>query len=141
KFLGAYVLYCICMACFAVYALVLSFFATPQWIQIFCTLLGLLLYGAALIAINIFISALTESQMVAAIAGMGAGILIYMFNRLADSVAFDWLKSIINGVSFENRYNSFTTGVLNIADVVFFLSATALFLFFTIRIFDKKRWG
>ena len=60
KFLGAFVLYAICSAIFLLYAVVISFFATPEWSVILCTFIGLLLFGAALLAINIFISSLTE---------------------------------------------------------------------------------
>ena len=54
KFLGAFVLYAICSAIFLLYAVVISFFATPEWSVILCTFIGLLLFGAALLAINIF---------------------------------------------------------------------------------------
>ena len=141
KFLGAFILYFICCCIFLVYALVISFFTTPEWSVIICTFIGMLLLGAALIAINVFISVLTESMVIAAVIGMGAGLVISMTNYLVSLIPIEWIKNIINKINFLSYYENFTYGILSIVDVVFFLSVTALFLFFTVRVLDKRRWG
>ena len=141
KFLGAFILYFICCCIFLVYALVISFFTTPEWSVIICTFIGMLLLGASLIAINVFISVLTESMVIAAVIGMGAGLVISMTNYLVSLIPIEWIKNIINKINFLSYYENFTYGILSIVDVVFFLSVTALFLFFTVRVLDKRRWG
>ena len=141
KFLGAFILYFICCCIFLVYALVISFFTTPEWSVIICTFIGMLLLGAALIAINVFISVLTESMVIAAVIGMGAGLVISMTNYLVSLISVEWIKNIINKINFLSYYENFTYGILSIVDVVFFLSVTALFLFFTVRVLDKRRWS
>ncbi len=141
KFLGAFILYAICCCIFLLYAIVISFFAAPQWSVILCTFLGLLLLGGSLIAINIFISVLTESMVIAAVIGMGVGLVISMTNYLISLISVEWITNILNKINFLNYYENFTYGVLSIVDVVFFLSVTALFLFFTVRALDKKRWS
>lgn len=141
KFMGAFILYFICCCIFLVYALVISFFTTPEWSVIICTFIGMLLLGAALIAINVFISVLTESMVIAAVIGMGAGLVISMTNYLVSLIPIEWIKNIINKINFLSYYENFTYGILSIVDVVFFLSVTALFLFFTVRVLDKRRWS
>ena len=141
KFLGAFILYALCSVIFLVYAIVISFFTTPQWAVVLCTELGLLLLGAALIAINVFISSLTESMIIAAVAGMGIGLLIYMMSSFADYITIDWISAIITKIDFVTYYTNFTYGMLNITDIVFFLSVAGLFLFFTTRILEKRRWS
>ena len=141
KFLGAFILYFICCCIFLVYALVISFFTTPEWSVIICTFIGMLLLGASLIAINVFISVLTESMVIAAVIGMGAGLVISMTNYLVSLIPVEWIKNIINKINFLSYYENFTYGILSIVDVVFFLSVTALFLFFTVRVLDKRRWS
>ena len=76
KFLGAFAVYAICCMIFFVYGLVISFFTAPDWAVIICTTIGLLFLGGAFIAIDVFISSLTESQVIAAIVGMAAGLVI-----------------------------------------------------------------
>lgn len=141
KFLGAFTLFAICCGIFLVYAVVISFFASPEWSVILCTLLGLLLLGGSLIAINVFISVLTESMVIAAVIGMGVGLIISMTNYLISLIPVEWITNILNKINFLSYYENFTYGVLSVVDVVFFLSVTALFLFFTVRVLEKRRWS
>ena len=141
KFLGAFVMYTICTCIFLVYAIVISFFAQPQWSVILCTFLGTLLLGGSMIAINVFISVLTESQVVAAVLGMGVGLIISMMSYFVSLVSIEWIKTVLEKISFMSYYENFTYGILSITDVVFFLSVIALFLFFTVRALEKRRWS
>ena len=52
-----------------------------------------------------------------------------------------FLQDLVYGLSFYTRYANFTLGLLNIADVIFFLSVSGLFIFFTVRVLEKKRWS
>ena len=141
KFIACFVLYALCCAIFVVYALIIAIFTTPDWVVLFTTLLGVLLMGAALIAIDLFISALTESQAVAAIFAIGAGLLIYMIDSLASLVNVDFIKNILYGISFNQYFYPFTVGIITLSGVVFFLSVTGLFLFLSARVFEKRRWS
>lgn len=141
KFLGALILFAICSLIFVVYALVISFFTSPDWAVVLCTVLGLLLLGSALIAIDIFISVLTESMIISAVAGMGVGLLIYMLSNLSSNITVDWIATIVKKIDFLTYYTNFTYGMLNLTDIVFFLSVTGLFLFFTARVLEKRRWS
>ena len=141
KFLGAFVMYTICTCIFLVYAIVISFFAQPQWSVILCTFLGTLLLGGSMIAINVFISVLTESQVVAAVLGMGVGLIISMMSYFVSLVSIEWIKTVLEKISFMSYYENFTYGILSIVDVIFFLSVTGLFLFFTVRVLERRRWS
>lgn len=141
KFLGAFILFAIISLIFVVYALVISFFTAPDWAVVLCTFVGLLLLGASLIAINVFISVLTESMIISAVAGMGVGLLIYMLSNLTNYITVDWISTIVKKIDFLTYYTNFTYGMLNLTDIVFFLSVTGLFLFFTARVLEKRRWS
>ena len=141
KFLGALILFAICSLIFVVYALVISFFTSPDWAVVLCTVLGLLLLGSALIAIDIFISVLTESMIISAVAGMGVGLLIYMLSNLSSNITVDWIATIVKKIDFLTYYTNFTYGMLHLTDIIFFLSVTGLFLFFTARVLEKRRWS
>lgn len=141
KFLGAFVLYAICSLIFFVFSVVIAFFTAPDWSVILCTYIGLLLFGAALIAINIFISVLTESMIVAAVFGMAVGFVILMMTTFTSLIPFEWLSATLEKINFITYYVNFSYGLLNITDIVFFLSAAALFIFFTVRVLEKRRWS
>ena len=103
--------------------------------------LAMLLLGAALIAIGMFISALTENQVIAAVGGFAAGFSLILVDSLSTLVTIDWLSSFISGLSFMVRYDEFTSGILDISNVLFFVSVCAVFIFFTVRVFEKRRWS
>ena len=98
KFLAAFLMFAMCNVIYLIYAVVISFFAQPQWSVILCTLLGTLLLGASMIAINVFISVLTESQVVAAVLGMGAGLLISMMSYFVNNISIQWISAVLPSV-------------------------------------------
>lgn len=141
KFLGAFTLYGICCVMFLVYGLIITIFVVPDWTVILSMTLGFLLFGGALIAINIFISALTESQVIAAICGMAVGLVVYLFNTIISMVQVEWIATILNKLSFINYFSNYAYGLLDFSGIVYFISVIALFLFLTIRVFEKRRWS
>ena len=141
KFLAAFVLYALCNVIFLLFAVFIAMFTTPDWAIIFTTMLGMLLMGAALIAIDLFISALTESQAIAAVFAIGAGLLIYMIDSLASLISVDFIKNILYSISFNRQFYSFTSGIITLSGVVFFLSVAGGFLFLCVRVFEKRRWS
>lgn len=141
KFLGALTLYACCVAVFLLYTLIICFFTTPDWAIILCTFLGLFLLGAALIAIDIFVSALTESQVIAAVIGIAVGLFIYMLDSLASLSNSAFVTNLVNAISFNKNYTNFTYGILSLSNVLFFVSIIAIFNFLTIRVLEKKRWS
>ena len=141
KFFGAFLLYCICNAIYILYAIILSFYATPDWAVFLTTMLGMLLMGGALIAIDMFISALTESQVIAAVVSIGIGLLIYMLDSLSNVFNVDWLTTLFHNISFDAHFTNLINGIINLTSVVFFLSVIAIFLFLCVRVFEKRRWS
>lgn len=141
KYFAALTVYAIMMLIFVIYAIIISTFVPPSWPTIFCNLLGFLLFGAALISIGTFISSLTESQIVAAIASIGAGLLISYIDTIAQTVGVTFIEKILSSISFTTPYQNFAVGLINLSDVVFFLSIPTLFVFFTVKVLERRRWN
>ena len=141
KFLSALIVYCLGVAITLVYAIVIATFAPPDWTVVFGNVLGMLLLGSALIAIGMFISALTENQVIAAVGGFAVGFSLILVNSLASLISTEWLKKFVSGLSFMERYDEFTNGILDISNIFFFISICAVFVFFTVRVFEKRRWS
>ena len=129
KLLSACILYLVCLSIYIIFGFVLSFFVTPQWAVILCNFFGMFILGCALISINMFLSSLTESQMIAAISGFAVGLLV------------EFISKAVQSMSFLAHYQNYTVGLFSLADLVFFLSVIALFVFLTIRVIEKKRWS
>ncbi len=141
KFLSAWVMLLICLSAYVVDGIILSFVASPDWSVIFCNLFGMMLMGAAFIAIGLFVSSLTESVIIAAVFSFGANVLISLIDTIRSTVPWNWLKNCLGALSFQNKYGHFAMGLLSLSDVIFFLSIAVLFLFLTDRVIDRRRWA
>lgn len=141
KFLAAFLVYVIAVSITLVYALVLSVFVSFNWAVIVSSYVGILLLGAALIAVGMFISSLTESQLVAAIVTVVVDLGLLLVDSLANVMPNTTLQKAVLSLSMSDRYGNFTMGILDFADTFFFLSVIALFIFLTGRVLEKRRWG
>ena len=141
KYFAALTVYASMMLIFVIYGIIISTFVMPSWATIFCNILGLMLFGAALISIGTFISSLTESQIVAAILSIGAGLLISYIDTIANSVGVEFIQNILSSISFTTPYQNFALGLIKLSDVIFFLSVPTLFVFFTVKVLERRRWN
>ena len=125
-----------------IYQFIFSVMISVNWVSYLSCLLGTMLFSAALISLGLFISALTENQMVAAMGSLAATLVIMMMETIASLVqSIDLLYKVFNFIAFNTRYNSFISGLFSYSDVAFFISFTAIFLFLTVRIIEKRRWA
>lgn len=141
KFLAALAVFAIAMVGTLIPVAVIGLCSSPSWALIFGNFLGTLLYGAGMIAIGIFISSLTQSQIVAAISTFGLSILLMVVDQLNSLITNANVVKVINWISFDTRFRPFTKGVLDISSIVFFLSVIAIFIFLTARKLESRRWS
>lgn len=142
KFFAAVCVFLAAMAIYIPYVIVLySLAGTVEWAAIIGTMAALLLLGASFISIGIFVSSLTESQVVAAIVSFVINMFFYMLDMLAGSVSNEFISNIMVSLGFYSRYNEFTTGVFDLSSVLFFVSTIFIFNFLTVRVLEKRRWA
>ena len=141
KFLAALSIFALGFAPTLIYQTVFSFKVSLNWLLYLSDLLGVLLYGAALIAIGLFLSSLTESQVVAAVLGIVVSLLVGLMDNFASMINNEFLTGIISYISFNGRYEAFANGIIDFSNIVFFVSVAAAFIFLTVRSLEKKRWA
>ena len=141
KFLAAFTLFMLPVAMTLVYQIILCFTADINWLLYLSDVLGIALMGGAILSIGIFISALTESQMIAGIFGLAVSFFIMQIDYFSSAVNVEWFSSLCTSVSFIARYNAFVSGQLDFSNIVFFVSVIVIFLYFTHLVLDKKRWA
>ena len=118
---------------------VLFFFGDPALGPILTGYLGLLLYGVALLAVGLFISTLTENQIVAAVLSFGAILALWMVDVAAQN-ATSTIKEVLTYLSILGHLDDFIKGVLATPHVIFYVSMMILALFLTYRSIDSLRW-
>jgi len=122
-------------------AVIIQIYSQPDWPVVVGNFIGLFLLGATLIAICLFISSLTENQVIAAVGGFGASLGLILLDALRFVVISPGLKAFFTQMSFNGRYRGFTIGVIDLADVTFFVSITACFLCLTVIVLERRRWN
>jgi len=104
-------------------------------------LIGILLLGAAFIALGLFISALTENQLVAAVSTMGiilVMVLVGLLRGLVDNYA---IRFVLSWISVLERFYYFGYGIFDFNALLYYISICSVFIFLTIRVYEKRRWG
>ena len=101
---------------------------------------GFLLMTAAILAIGVFTSSLFANQIAAFFATMGVSLVLWLVGFLIQNQT-GLAADIVNYIDLSSHfYNNFYSGVVDLADVVYFVSAAALFLFLTTRVVESRRW-
>ena len=141
KYFAAVCAFLVGTAVMLLYPIVLTFYGTVPMAETISCFVGYILYSSCLIAIGAFMSSLTESQIVAAISTYGVIIVIMFLGNIAVQINSSLIANILMWISPIGRFTDFTMGVLNIESIVYYISFIAVFLFITIRVFEKKRWN
>lgn len=145
KFLAAFSVFLMASAALPIYAVFISSAIDKgvsfPWVAFWGNYTGIVLLGALFTAAGIFISNLTENQMIAAIGGIGANIALCLFDVLTNYIPLDSVRNIAAKLSVFSRYTEFTLGIFSLENIVFFLSLVAIFLFLTMRFTERRRWS
>lgn len=142
KFLATLLLYVIGLSITLVYAVVIAFGgAVPDWTMLIGNFLGLTLVGGMIISVGVFVSSLTESQVIAAIGTLAVSLLLMCVDLVGSLFAsFKWIADAAAFLSITGRYSDFALGLIYYDNIFFFVSLQALFIFLTVRMLDKRRW-
>jgi ABC-2 type transport system permease protein len=106
------------------------------------TYLGIGLLGMLYISLGCFASSLTKNQIVAAMIAFAIGFALFALSFLADQLSMkpDWSNETLKAMSIYTQMLEFSRGVVDSRHIVFYVSATAFFLFLTYRVVESRRW-
>ena len=113
------------------YFVILDFFGNPSLPIAMSTLLGFFLLSMTCISIGMFISSITENQIIAAFSTMGAFLLMLFAPQVTG-----FLKPFFLVYFFQE---SFITGLIMLRSIIIFLVLTLLFIVFTIIVLQKRK--
>lgn len=144
KFLAAFVVYVSTMAvsCLINFS-VLSVVAgkAPVFSQFFGNFIGIVFLGAAFIAVGVFMSAITENQIVSAVATFGVILLMMVVNFVISLIKSPLVRGVLKWFSVVDRYFLFTRGIFSLPSIIYFVSLVVIFLFLTARVYEMRRWN
>jgi ABC-2 type transport system permease protein len=140
KFFAAGTFFVILLLSTAIPTAVLYLYSTPASGPILTAYLGLLLYGLSIVAIGLFISTLTENQIIAAVLSFGTIMVLWLVDVVANNAESPTSKGILTYLSILSHLDDFMKGVLSTSHIIFYLSLMLIGLFLTYRSIDSLRW-
>ena len=139
KFAACAVVFGIMLAGTLLYPIYVGILQPFPWLPLVAGYLGLFLLGLSFIACGVFVSSLTESQVVAGMATMGILLLFWIvsWNEAATSPG---LLRVLIRVSMFDHFQTFAHGVIDAQDLAYFLSFIGFFGFLTLRVLESRKW-
>ncbi len=139
KYLATLILLATALALTFAYPMTIAMLGNPDGGALIGGYLGLLLMGAAYLAIGIFTSGLTPNQIVAFITGFA---LIFVFYMLDKVIVFfpGVMASILEYASVTYHFDNLARGVIDTRDLVYYGTVIVLFLFLAVRSLEARKW-
>ncbi len=147
KYLASLAIVLVSVGIVALFPVILFFFgrgagggSAVEWQTVATGLLGLFLLGAMSMAVGMFVSALTESVIVAALLSLIFLLALWVVTLFAVG-SEGTVKEITSALSASEHLSSFLQGRIELKDVVYYLSFVALGLYLTDRAVEGHRWA
>ena len=139
KYLAMVTIFLIPMAILCLYPLILLQFGSVSLPMAYTAILGYTLFGAACLGIGLFLSALTESQVIAAVLTFGVLFFLNMASGIANVIgASGVLASVLNALCIYQPFINFVQGIFDLSGVLYYVTVIILSLFLTVQLMQKK---
>ncbi len=139
KFWGATLFLLILLALAFVYPAVLLFYGDPEVPRILTGYLALFLVGTGAIALGLFTSTLTDSQIVAGVLAGGLLLMLLLISWPADAVG-EPMGAVLRYLSIVDHSNDLMRGLVKLEDLLYYVSVTTIGLFLSQRSLESLRW-
>lgn len=143
KFLALVAVFSIVIAAICLCPLLLSQFGSVPMAESYAAIFGIWLYGCLSIAICVFVSALTESQVIAAVLSFALLFIGFMMQQITGLISSsdNVVTKVLNALCTQTHLENFCNGILDVTGIVYYVSGTVLFLFLTCQLVQKHRWS
>lgn len=139
KYLASVTFLLIMLLANAIVVLPLFIFGQPDLKPILSGYLGIFLFGITLLALGLFISTLTENQIVAVIITFGASLALFVIESVSGT-ATGITKNIIDYLSVISHLEDFLKGVVDTSHIIYYLTFAFVGLFLAYRSLESMRW-
>lgn len=122
------------------YVIIVAVHSSPVWGEIIAAYLGFFLLGLSFISIGLFFSSITESQIIALVVTIGVLLASFLLSRIP-STGLGLLDAVLDLMMITVHFSNLLVGVFRPENLVYYLSLSAMFVFFTVRSVEKRRWN
>ncbi len=113
----------------------------PVTPEIVGCVIGVIFIGAVFIAIGTFISSLCENQLAAAVISVAVIVGFVGIGLFASLIDVYAVRLVLSWISVTSRFSNFANGIFDVGAIIYFASLVFLFVFLTVRVYEKRRWS
>lgn len=139
KFLACFTVFVIMIAATVLYPWYVYSIQPFVWQVVIPGYVGLLLLGMFFIAVGLFISSLTESQVVAGVSTLGTLLLFWIMSWNEAAASRD-VMDVMKTLSTFDHFIQFARGIIDTGDLIYYVSFTTFFCILTLRSMESRRW-
>lgn len=140
KWFAAFVTFLSALALTLIFPIILLQFGNPDISVLLTSYLGVILWGAGLLAIGTLASAMADNQINAFMLTFGASLALYLSFVPANQITNPTIATIFNELSFQGHLTNLLRGLITATDILYYVILTAVSLFAATRILESKRW-
>ena len=140
KFLGVFGLFAVLLLLTLPYPLSIATLGDLDWGPVFTGYLGLLLLGGAMLAIGLMASGWTSTQLIALFVTLTICAFLWIINQFV-SLLPSGTASFFEWLSLSHHFQSMSRGVVDLRDIVYFVSLTLFALGLAFRALESRRWS
>jgi ABC-2 type transport system permease protein len=139
KFLSCFMMVALALLLTSPYYITVSLLGDIDHAATIFGYMGLLFMSAAYIGIGLLAGSITDNQIVALLLSLLSGIFFHLLFELIGAFSAGWTGEFFYYLSMNKHLDSISRGVLDLKDVLYFASLTALGLLFTIFNISKRK--
>jgi len=140
KFLGVLGLYAVLLLLTIPYPISVSTLGNLDWGPVWSGYLGLLLQGSAVLAIGLMASSWTSNQLIALFVALTLSVFFWVLDKFLALLPTN-AASALEWLSFDYHFQSMSRGVIDLRDVLFFVSVNVFALAAAFRALESRRWS
>lgn len=141
KYFAALCVFLLTLVLSLVFPVILFIIGKPVLSETVGTYVGFVFIWSVFIAIGVYISSMTESQVVAAILTFVVLFVLYLVEMIAGSINNEIAKTVLGWFSVFGRYEDFKNGIFNISSIIYYISFVFVALFLTARNIERRRYS
>ncbi len=127
---------------FCVFPLIIKTYGEAHFLNDYASIFAYFLFGSVFIAVGMYLSSLTESQVIAAISTFAALFVLYMWESLVTFLPFTNLQTYLSELSLVAILDNFAIYKLfDVTGLIAYISVAGVFVFLTVQTLQKRRWS
>lgn len=139
KFLAIMTLFSIGLLLSLVYVAILAMFGQFDFLVVLGNIVGMFVTACAFVSIGMFISSLTDSQILACIVSYTIFLGMWLIGNAGRFIKSEEISSIVSSMSISKRFSEFSMGIFDVSTIIYYLSISAFFIFVITLLAESRR--